>query len=64
MNKKNLEEEIETIMLEWDNGNFTVCPECRVDDFCHIEGCSIADNDILSRLADFVLSKLNEEKKE
>lgn len=18
----------------------TVCPECRVDDFCHVEGCS------------------------
>jgi hypothetical protein len=22
--------------------NMTVCPECFVDDFCHVEGCSIA----------------------
>ena len=21
--------------------NLTVCPECRVDDFVHVEGCSI-----------------------
>ena len=21
--------------------NWTVCPECRVDDFSHIEGCSM-----------------------
>ena len=21
--------------------NATVCPECHVDDFCHVEGCSI-----------------------
>ena len=21
------------------DANLTVCPECRVDDFCHVEGC-------------------------
>lgn len=21
--------------------NWTVCPQCRVDDFCHIEGCAL-----------------------
>jgi len=32
--------------LSWLNNNgfcnLTVCPECRVDDFTHVEGCSIA----------------------
>jgi len=23
------------------DANLTVCPECRVDDFCHVEGCSV-----------------------
>ena len=23
--------------------NWTVCPECRVDDFSHVEGCSLAE---------------------
>jgi hypothetical protein len=22
--------------------NFTVCYDCRIDDFCHIEGCKLA----------------------
>jgi len=22
--------------------NFTVCHECRMDDFCHVEGCEFA----------------------
>ena len=22
--------------------NWTVCPECGVDDFCHVEGCGLA----------------------
>ncbi len=21
--------------------NLTVCPDCRIDDFCHVEGCEI-----------------------
>ncbi|MCK5609673.1 hypothetical protein KAR91_47810 [Candidatus Pacearchaeota archaeon] len=21
--------------------NLTVCPKCHVDDFCHVEGCSL-----------------------
>jgi hypothetical protein len=21
--------------------NFTVCYDCRIDDFCHIEGCEL-----------------------
>lgn len=25
------------------NPNATVCPECCVDDFVHVEGCSIYD---------------------
>ena len=24
--------------------NFTVCYDCRVDDFCHVEHCKIIDN--------------------
>ena len=24
------------------DANLTVCPECRVDDFCHVEGCSLS----------------------
>ena len=24
--------------------NWTVCPECCVDDFTHVEGCAIADD--------------------
>jgi hypothetical protein len=24
------------------NPNWTVCPECRVDDFAHVEGCAMA----------------------
>lgn len=24
------------------SSNLTVCPECRVDDFCHMEGCALA----------------------
>ena len=27
----------------WTNGNISVCPECRVDDFVHVEGCSLAE---------------------
>jgi len=23
--------------------NMTVCAECRIDDFCHVEGCSIME---------------------
>ena len=23
--------------------NMTCCPECRIDDFCHIEGCKRAE---------------------
>ena len=26
--------------------NWTVCPECSVDDFTHVEGCSLIDNEI------------------
>jgi hypothetical protein len=22
--------------------NFTVCPECHIDDFTHVEGCTIS----------------------
>lgn len=24
--------------------NLTVCFDCRIDDFCHIEGCELAPN--------------------
>ena len=24
--------------------NLTCCPECGVDDFCHVEGCEFADS--------------------
>jgi len=34
--------------LNWlnENGfcNLTVCPECRTDDFTHVEGCRIAES--------------------
>jgi hypothetical protein len=23
--------------------NMTCCPECHIDDFCHVEGCSISN---------------------
>jgi len=23
--------------------NFTVCYDCRIDDFCHIEGCELVE---------------------
>ena len=26
--------------------SLTVCPECRVDDFTHVEGCSLSNIDI------------------
>lgn len=25
--------------------NFTVCYECRIDDFCHIEDCDLIDRE-------------------
>lgn len=28
--------------------NLTVCPECRVDDFVHVEGCKLGKIDIES----------------
>jgi hypothetical protein len=42
----NMQEPDDSIM-DWlnQNGfcNLTVCPECRVDDFTHVEGCKIGD---------------------
>jgi hypothetical protein len=31
--------------------NLTVCPECHVDDFVHVEGCKL-DKEITKRLKD------------
>jgi hypothetical protein len=28
--------------------NLTVCYNCRIDDFCHIEGCGLGGNDVTS----------------
>jgi hypothetical protein len=28
--------------------NLTVCYNCRIDDFCHIEGCELGGNDVAS----------------
>jgi len=42
-------------MFDWDKGNFTVCPHCRVDDFTHMENCPQKDNDIISRLVDYCM---------
>ncbi len=25
--------------------NMTVCYDCRIDDFCHLEGCALCSND-------------------
>ena len=30
-------------LVETNCPNLTVCVECRIDDFVHVEGCSIAD---------------------
>lgn len=51
---KSLEEKIEQTMFKWDRGNFTVCPECHVDDFVHVVSCPRADNGIIERLAQIV----------
>lgn len=40
------EESNGTEVMDWLNlngfANLTICPECHVDDFTHVEGCSIA----------------------
>lgn len=46
-----IEERVEKLMFEWDRGNFTVCPNCKVDDFVHVEGCKFEDDNIITRLA-------------
>jgi hypothetical protein len=48
--EKVLEDRILEIMTNWDRANFTVCPECHVDDFVHVEGCKFADDNIITRL--------------
>ena len=50
-----IEAHILRIMFDWDKGNFTVCPHCRVDDFTHMENCPQKDNDIISRLVDYCM---------
>lgn len=30
-------------ILERHAPNMTVCPKCRSDDFCHVEGCEVAE---------------------
>ena len=47
------------IMFEWDRGNFTVCPHCQVDDFTHIEGRKCVDDNIITRLVDYIRKKLS-----
>ena len=36
--------EVARILNENGCANLTVCPECFVDDFTHVEGCSLAYN--------------------
>ena len=60
--KNQLMNDIEQIMFKWDPSNFTVCPGCGVDDFCNIEGCKYENDDIISRLADYIISKEKETK--
>jgi len=64
MTDKNIQERIEKeiidMMTEWEPSNFTVCPECRVDDFCHIEGCKFQDDDIINRITNRILKERKE----
>ncbi len=51
----NYEPQLCRILNEHGGCNMTVCPECHVDDFCHIEGCPIGIAiDKLERIADDV----------
>ena len=36
-----LEPQLARILNENGGANITCCPECRVDDFVHVEGCSV-----------------------
>ncbi len=35
--------ELHEVLNESGLCNFTVCPECMIDDFIHVEGCSIRE---------------------
>ena len=36
-------EKIREILNDHGGCRMTVCPECKVDDFVHIEGCTVGD---------------------
>lgn len=38
--------EVARILNENGCANWTVCPECNVDDFTHVEGCSLSGQDV------------------
>lgn len=35
--------EVSSALLHFGQANLSVCPECKVDDFCHVEGCATGD---------------------
>lgn len=55
MEEERLDNEITDIMLTWKADGFSVCPECKVDCFTHIEGCKFENDNIISKLVNFVL---------
>jgi len=61
---KEIEKEIENLLLKWNNSNGTVCPLCNVDDFTHIENCKYADNDIITWLKDLFIKEWEAREKE
>ena len=62
--KEEIRDRITKLMEGWDRGNFTVCPSCNMDDFCHFEGCEYSyGDDIIARLTNFCFGIQKENKR-